>query len=49
MISKPVGMIPRNTLTDDERNEIMFAYEQGMYYDEQRKDENMNILNEMRA
>lgn len=49
MISKPVGMIPRNTLTDDERNEIMFAYEQGMYYDEQRKDESINILNEMRA
>lgn len=49
MISKPAGMIPRNTLADDERNEIMFAYEQGMHYDEQRKDENMNILNEMSA
>lgn len=39
----------RNMLADDERNEIMFAYEQGMHYDEQRKDESMNILNEMSA
>lgn len=39
----------RNTLAEDERNETMFAYEQGMHYDEQRKDENMNILNEMSA
>lgn len=38
----------RNTLADDERNEIMFACEQGMHYDE-RKDESMNILNEMSA
>lgn len=49
MISKPVGMIPRNMLADDERNEIMFAYEQGMHYAEQRKDESMNILNGMSA
>lgn len=49
MISKPAGMIPRNTLTDDERNEIMLAYEQGIHYDEQRKDESMNILDEMSA
>lgn len=38
----------RNTLTDDERNEILFACEQGMHYDE-CKDESMNILNEMSA
>ena len=48
MISKHAGMIPRNTLADDEINEIMFACEQGIHYDE-RKDESMNILNEMSA
>ena len=34
----------QNTITDDERNEIMFTCEQGMHYDE-----SMNILNEMSA
>ena len=38
----------QNTITDDERNEIMSAYEQGIHYDE-CKDESMNILNEMSA